>query len=163
MREQIDRKSKAEGLPVSRLPQFSPEWQQKLKGSWDFLGLNHYTTNVVRHMIRTEGGWSADQDLRRMQPDDWPKAASQWIRVIPWGFRKLLRWIKRTYGNPALYVTENGFSDGQLDGTNDPQRADYYVGYINEMLKAVILDGCNVKGYTTWSLMDNFEWRSGYS
>ena len=62
-----------------------------------------------------------------------------------------------------MYITENGFSTRQADGTNDPQRVDYYVRYINQLLKAVQLDGCNVKGYTAWSLMDNFEWLEGYS
>ena len=63
----------------------------------------------------------------------------------------------------ALYVTESGFSDGQFDGRDDAGRVNYYVSYINEMLQAVLLDGCNVKAYTRWSLMDNFEWAAGYS
>jgi beta-glucosidase/6-phospho-beta-glucosidase/beta-galactosidase len=34
--------------------------------------------------------------------------------------------------------------------------------YINELLKAIVLDDCNVIGYAAWSILDNFEWADGY-
>lgn len=44
--------------------------------------------------------------------------------MVPWGFGKLLLWIKDHYDNPPLYVTENGFSDsGEL---HDVGRINYY-------------------------------------
>jgi hypothetical protein len=44
-------------------------------------------------------------------------------QVVPWGFRKLLVWIKDEYNNPEVSVTENGHADfGEI---NDTGRADY--------------------------------------
>ena len=77
-------------------------------------------------------------------------AASSWLKVTPFGFRRMLKWLSQ-YGKPII-VTENGFSDflGNLD---DMQRIYYYKHYINQMLKAIRIDGVDVDGYFAWSLM----------
>lgn len=65
----------------------------------------------------------------------WLSSGSFWLKVTPFGFRKLLRWIKEEYNNPPIYVTENGVSDRAASGFNDTWRIHYYRSYINEALK----------------------------
>ena len=64
--------------------------------------------------------------------------ASDWLYHVPWGLRRILNWIKDHYGNPPVYITENGTSDdsGIL---NDQHRIDYYREYINQVLKGSII------------------------
>lgn len=56
---------------------------------------------------------------------------------------------------------ENGFADTCC--TSDSPRISYLHSYIKAMLSAIYEDGCNVKAYTAWSLLDNFEWANGYT
>lgn len=65
------------------------------------------------------------------------RGASEWLYSVPWGLRKLLKWIKVNYKNPLVYITENGISDdtGELE---DDQRVLYYQQHINEVLKGKI-------------------------
>ncbi len=56
------------------------------------------------------------------------------FRVVPWGLRKALGWIKDNYGNPPVIITENGYSD-HLETLRDNVRIGYHMEYINEMLK----------------------------
>jgi beta-glucosidase/6-phospho-beta-glucosidase/beta-galactosidase len=46
-------------------------------------------------------------------------------QVVPFGFRKMLVWIKTEYNNPPMLVTENGYSD--KTGLHDMERAKYIV------------------------------------
>ncbi|CAG7820309.1 unnamed protein product [Allacma fusca] len=163
MRKMVDEKSAAEGRAESRLPTFSPEWVNIINGTLDFLGLNHYTTNYGYATSGGAPGHDGDAEVGGWTDPTWPESAASWLRVVPWGFRRLLNWLAMEYGNPAIYVTENGFADKDTDGLDDQGRVDYYRKYINEMLKAVKIDGVNVKGYTAWSLIDNFEWAEGYT
>lgn len=58
---------------------------------------------------------------------------ADWLRVNPWGIRYILRWIKEHYGNPPIYITENGRATD--DSLEDWDRIYYYKYYINEVLK----------------------------
>eukprot|EP00057_Strongylocentrotus_purpuratus_P013815 XP_011668289.1 PREDICTED: cytosolic beta-glucosidase [Strongylocentrotus purpuratus] len=159
--------SRAQGLTVTRMPSFTPEEQQLIKGTADFFGLNHYSTRFVAYKKPEFNPIpTVYDDFQAEFSSDpvWPQAASEWLKVVPWGFRRLLNWIKNNYGDVPIYVTENGVSepDGALN-LDDELRTKYYRSYINEALKASKIDGVNLQGYFAWTLLDNFEWASGVS
>ena len=106
-------------------------------------------------------GWGTDADVTDFKDPKWYSAASTWLKVTPFGLRKVTNWLYENYKVP-IYVTENGFSD-YLGNIDDMQRIYYYKHYINQLLKAIKLDGVDIRGYYAWSLMDNFEWARGYS
>lgn len=45
---------------------------------------------------------------------------------------------------------------------HDTTRVNYFRDYLSYLKKAVD-DGANLIGYFAWSLLDNFEWLSGYT
>ncbi|KAE8296251.1 Lactase-like protein Klotho/lactase-phlorizin hydrolase-related protein Precursor [Larimichthys crocea] len=167
MKDFIGRKSVQQGLGMSRLPTFSPQEKSYIKSTCDFLGIGHFTTRYITQKSnpsgRSSGSYFTDRDLAELVDPRWPDPGSEWLYSVPWGFRRLLNFVKTQYGNPMIYVTENGVSE-KMPCTElcDDWRIQYYKDYINEMLKA-IKDGVNVKGYTAWSLLDKFEWDEGYS
>ncbi|CAL4160093.1 unnamed protein product [Meganyctiphanes norvegica] len=164
MRQKIDEKSYLQGLPESRLPQFTEEDSLIIEGAHDFLGINFYSSNLVYPEISDieDISYYADQDLAAPQSEDWYGSGSSWLKVTPFGIRRILNWAAKEYGDVDIYITENGFSDRQ-GNIDDLQRIYYYKHYLNQMLKAIVLDGVSVKGYYAWSLMDNMEWAMGYT
>ncbi|KAF4531659.1 hypothetical protein B566_EDAN016960 [Ephemera danica] len=149
MKEYVLRHSLEEGFNQSRLPEFGPQWVDYIKGTSDFFGLNHYSTNLAE---------LHDYNFTLLVPS-YPSDSE----VVPWGFRKLLNWMRVEYNNVPIFITENGYADYNDTGIQDIDRVNYYTDYINELMKAVVLDGCNVLGYAAWSIVDNFEWAEGYS
>ena len=74
--------------------------------------------------------------------------------TYPEGFYRALMAVGKL-GVP-IYVTENGIPDAK-----DDRRADFINRYLYAMSRA-IQDGCDVRGFYYWSLLDNFEWAEGY-
>jgi beta-glucosidase len=87
--------------------------------------------------------------------------------VFPQGLTDTLLWIRDNYGNPPVYITENGaafFDPPQVEGPvlEDPLRVDYLRKHLTAIHNA-IQRGADIRGYFAWSLFDNFEWAYGFS
>ncbi|XP_049836540.1 myrosinase 1-like isoform X2 [Schistocerca gregaria] len=149
VRQRVDANSAAEGRPRSRLPSFTQEEVDYIRGSADFIGLNHYSTDFV-----TSGGTGISPSKTRDSG-----VITSYNEAVPWGFRSLLNWIANEYPGYPIFVTENGLRNS--GGRNDTDRIDYYIGFLGALLEAVNVDGVPVIGYTTWTLMDNVEWSLG--
>lgn len=162
-------------LVGNRLPQFTKKQFKLVKGSFDFIGINYYTTNYASSLPPSNGlrkSYSTDAQanltgVRNGVPIG-PQAASPWLYVYPQGFRDLLLYLKEKYHNPTIYITENGIDEANnkslplKEALKDDARVDYHHKHLDALLSA-IRDGANVKGYFAWSLLDNFEWSSGYT
>ncbi|KAL9455292.1 hypothetical protein AB3S75_010661 [Citrus x aurantiifolia] len=164
-----------QSLVADRLPKFSKEQSEMLEGSFDFLGLNYYTSSYVAYapQLRSANKSCLTDAIANLLSERngvliGPKAASDWLYVYPRGIWDLLLYIKRKYNNPLIYITENG-----IDEVNDPKltleealvdnmRIDYYYRHLYFLQKAIRY-GVKVKGYFAWSLLDNFEWSAGYT
>lgn len=127
----------------------------------DFVGLNIYTRTFVEHDPGMPG-LQARTSNRRVPGAEY--TVKGW-EVYPAAMYEALMRFKEDWGDPPVYVTENGaaFEDRVTNGAvHDPDRTRYYQAYLAELHRAMEA-GVKVKGYFAWSLLDNFEWTAGTS
>jgi beta-glucosidase len=119
----------------------------------DFLGVNYY----FRHFA------SAETPPRK--PEGKLGFTDMGWEIYPQGLTELLQKLKQEYALPPIYITENGMAsaDDLVAGeVSDPMRIEYVRSHL-EALRSAMHAGVDVRGYFLWSLLDNFEWNSGYS
>lgn len=119
----------------------------------DFLGVNYYTRI-----------WASTDVPARAAPNLYGVSDMGW-EIYPQGLTDLLVQIGSEYTLPPLYITENGMAnaDRVVDGeVDDYPRIAYIKGHI-EALAAARARGVDVRGFFYWSLLDNYEWNSGYA
>jgi beta-glucosidase len=126
----------------------------------DFLGVNYYAPAWIAAAPQSLfGAWfGAVPAGTRFTAVGWPVDAG--------GLTDMLIRLRDRYGNPQLYVTENGACYDDPLGPDGIVHDDDRVAYLREHLaaaRAALTDGVKLRGYFVWSLMDNFEWSEGYS
>lgn len=127
----------------------------------DFLGLNYYNTDRVAFDVF--GGLNKAR-LTPYSAPGWGLTEMNW-GINPDGLRGELLHVKNNYGNPRVYVTENGCAVPDVPDENgfvrDGERIRFLAAHLQALHQA-IQEGANVHGYAVWSILDNFEWERGY-
>ena len=139
-------------------PLIAPGDLDLLKVDSDFLCLNYYFSSYVGR--GADGAPLEDESQLGPVKSDlgWPDH--------PAGLKAMLLEVTRRYGRRPIVVTENGMAlfDEAPDAegrVRDARRTAYLQGHI-EAVRGALQEGADIRGYCTWSLMDNFEWAEGY-
>jgi beta-glucosidase len=134
-------------------PQVLPGDMDIIATPMDFMGINYYSRSVAS----ASGSWDVHSGGHGITDMGW--------EIYPQGLTELLVRLARDYDVPPMYVTENGgaFKDRLEHGqVHDSDRTDYIAQHIKAVADAMD-QGVRMEGYMVWSLMDNFEWASGYA
>ncbi len=123
----------------------------ELVDSQDYIGLNYYSRDMVIFDLSQPGMLFT----RRFDMPGAEFSMEGWGEIYPAGIYRLLLRLQK-YGKP-IYVTEVGVPDN-----DDTKRSRFIITHLANIHRA-LSEGVPVKGIYFWSLVDNFEWKEGFS
>ena len=125
-------------------------FMKKTVSCQDYLGLDYYRLGKIKFDPKN----SAYLGFRVVEDE---KNIMKWV-AYPEGILKVLKEAWEKYHLP-IYIMENGLPTDA--GLTDEER----INFLREHLKWVeraLQAGIDVRGYCHWSLLDNYEWLSGF-
>ncbi|XP_057982295.1 beta-glucosidase 10-like [Malania oleifera] len=160
-----------DGLPV-----FTEEEKDLVKGSFDFIGINYYTSRYSVSLPLNPDEHNSQDQFQRVEfkvdrngkPIGQLAPGSDAIYVYPQGLRDALIYINKEYNNPKMYVTENGYPEKRDDAIpietalQDNAKIQHILSHLYAVSEARE-KGADVEGYFMWALMDCMEMGSGYT
>jgi beta-glucosidase len=129
------------------------------KQSIDFLGVNYYSPTYIKYDSTNPASIGPGVPPKGVELDAFAR------EINPGGIGENLARLRNDYGNPTVFITENGCSDPLGNGpaiVDDAFRIDYLRRHM-AVVKAEMEKGSPVKGFFVWSLIDNWEWASGFT
>ncbi len=124
----------------------------------DWVGLNYYTCKRIADA--PDAPWPSLTE----HTGALPRTQMGW-EIYPQGLADFVRRMAREYtGDLPIYITENGMAnaDHVIGGEVDDHNRIAYLDAHLSALRDTISEGCPVRGYFCWSLLDNYEWSLGY-
>jgi beta-glucosidase len=126
-------------------------WEEEiagLKGTQDFIGINYYSGDQIQIGLfdfKPKVGLSASRAKTDLNWDIYPR-----------GIYKVIMATAKRYPGKPIVISENGIADA-----SDRNRQVFLRDHLYYVERA-IREGAPVEGYCHWSLLDNWEWKSGY-
>ncbi|XP_052187022.1 beta-glucosidase 24-like [Diospyros lotus] len=160
-----------------RLPTFTQEEEEVVRGSFDFIGINYYTSRYTKSLkiepSDVPTSFDKDHYLQTLTEKDGVPIGKQaggfdQIYIYPAGLGEVLLHLKDSYSNLKIYITENGYPEKRNDSLEiqtalqDDVRIHFLQDHLKHVKKA-LREGANIKGYFIWSLLDCMEMGSGYT
>ena len=157
------------GAVPDELPEiFGREWRglsdddiKLINQPIDFIGLNYYTRIIV-------GDDAMTLPIRAKRVDQSGELTLIGWEIYPGGLTETLLTLHERYNGIPIYITECGaaFKDPIANGNDeevpDPERVEFLRTHIQAAASAME-QGVDLRGFFVWSLLDNFEWNSGYT
>ncbi|ONM18780.1 hypothetical protein ZEAMMB73_Zm00001d004365 [Zea mays] len=91
-----------------RLPNFTAEEADVVRGTIDYVGVNQYTAYYVRDRqpnatspLSYSSNWHAEFVYKRNGVPIRSRENSDWLYIMPWGLYKAVTYVKEKYGNPT--------------------------------------------------------------
>lgn len=151
-----------------RTPIFSPQESQFLNGTLDYFALNHYSSFVVTHHPNHIYDSLHDAEVEYSNPPYRARADSNWLYEVPEGIANMIHWLSQRYrnffDNHTMIISENGVSmHNYINPVEDRFRIRFLSSYLTEATNGAARNNVSLSHFFIWSLMDNFEWASGYT
>lgn len=142
-----------------------PEDERILQeGKADYLGFSYYMTNTVKADIQKDVTECTDGSSPNSVSNPYVQKSEWGWQIDPVGLRYALVTLYERYEAP-LFIVENGFGAVdklEEDGScKDDYRIAYLKAHIEEMKKAVEIDGVELMGYTPWGCIDLVSFTTG--
>ncbi|KAK4282495.1 hypothetical protein QN277_013864 [Acacia crassicarpa] len=148
----------------ARIPTFTDRESKQVKGSSDFIGLIYYTISNISN--NPDSLKQKYRDISKDMAVDIIMTSSLFTAeeypITPWGLQQVLETFKVLYGNPPVFIYENGQRTGRNISLEDVSRVKYLQAHIGGVLDA-LRNGSNTRGYFVWSFLDLLELLDGYT
>ena len=142
-------------------PKHTEEELKIISSPLDFVGLNVYNPTHLIEASNNADGYNVIPFAK-----SFPTTTSKWELIAPEALYWATKHVKDIWDVKEMYITENGSSSTDErtpeNKIYDTDRISFIRNYLTQLQRATS-EGVPVKGYFYWSLMDNFEWTSGYS
>lgn len=133
-------------------------------GTVDYIGFSYYMSGAISTLDTVKGKPTQDIPHAKIVQNPHISTTDWGWPIDPVGLRYVLNSVYQRYNLP-LFIVENGFGAydklTEENTIHDPYRISYLHQHIEQIQKAITVDGVPVIGYTPWGIIDIVSFGSG--